>query len=249
LIEVRLGAMNVSVDHAGVTPGLREGPYVQLSVSDDGSGMDHATLERIFDPFFTTKPIGQGTGLGLSIVHGIVRGHGGTINTYSEPGKGTVFHVYFPAVAGAAEVVPAQQRTLQRDRTEHVLYVDDEEALVLLATRLLKRLGYKVTGHTDPQTALKEFRAHPQDFDVVVSDLAMPRMSGFDLARELRATRPDVFIIMTSGYLRQEDQEMAKALNISGLVLKPHAVEDLSRALDKLFQAQDASRETRDVAG
>jgi CheY-like chemotaxis protein len=206
--------------------------------------MDHATLERIFDPFFTTKPTGQGTGLGLSVVHGIVRGHAGTINAYSEPGKGTVFHVYFPAVAAAVEAAPAGQRAIQRQRTEHVFYVDDEEALVLLATRLLDRLGYKVTGHTDPQSAIKEFRSHPQDFDVVVTDLAMPRMSGFDLARELRAIRPDVPIVMTSGYLRQEDQEMAETMDIRELILKPHTVEELGRRLDRLFQAQNDSRRT-----
>ncbi len=173
LITLRVEAVNVTAEHAGMSAGLREGPYVQLSVSDDGAGMDHLTLER-----------------------------------------------------------------------EHVLYVDDEESLVLLASRLLKRLGYSVTGHTDPLAAIKEFRSRPQDFDVVVTDLAMPRMSGFDLAREMRAARPDLPIIMTSGYLRQEDQEMAKIMDINDLVLKPHTVEELGRTLDRLFQAQGASRGT-----
>jgi CheY-like chemotaxis protein len=234
------GAINVRVSGKD----LHGSSWIVVRVSDTGPGIPESVRTHIFDPFFTTKPTGQGTGLGLSVVHGIVRGHGGTINAYSEPEKGTVFHVYFPAVAAAVESTPAGQRAIQRQRTEHVLYVDDEEALVLLATRLLDRLGYKVTGHTDPQAALKEFRSHPQDFDVVVTDLAMPQMSGLELARELRATRPDVPIVMTSGYVRQADQELAQTMAIPDLILKPHTVDELGRRLDRLFQAQSNSRGT-----
>jgi len=173
LINVRVDAVHIDVERAADSPGLQEGLYVHLTVHDDGHGMDRDTLERIFDPFFTTKPTGQGTGLGLSVVHGIIRGHAGTISAYSEPGKGTVFHLYFPAVAGDIKTAPVVQQGIQRQRTEHVLYVDDEEALVSLTTRLLKRLGYTVTGHTDPQAALQQFRSSPRNFDAVVTDLAM----------------------------------------------------------------------------
>jgi CheY-like chemotaxis protein len=229
------------VEHAAASPGLQEGLYAHLTVSDDGHGMDRSTLERIFDPFFTTKPTGQGTGLGLSVVHGIIRGHGGAISAYSELGKGTVFHLYFPAAASDIKTAPVVQQIIQRQRKEHVLYVDDEEALVSLTTRLLKRLGYTVTGHTDPQAALEQFRSSPREFDAVVTDLAMPRMSGFELARELRAARPDVRIIMTSGYLRKEDQETAEAMAIHDLILKPNTIEELGSALDRIFQTQNAT--------
>jgi CheY-like chemotaxis protein len=155
-----------------------------------------------------------------------------------------VFHVYFPAAASDVKSAPVIQPATQRQHAEHVLYVDDEEALVSLTTRLLKRLGYTVTGHTDPQAALREFRSRPQSFDVVVTDLAMPRMSGFELARELRATRPDVLIVLTSGYLRKEDQETAQAMDIRDLILKPNTVEELGRTLDRIFQTQGNSHGT-----
>jgi PAS domain S-box-containing protein len=236
LIEFRLDAMHVSAGLASTSPGLREGHYTRLSVSDNGCGMDQATLERIFDPFFTTKPAGQGTGLGLSVVHGIMQSHGGAVTVYSQPGQGSTFRLYFPAAEGAVSTTAAPPPEAARGRGERVLYIDDEEALVFLATRLLERLGYTVTGYTDPAAALQAFRSHPGDFDVVVTDLSMPGMSGFELARELLTLRPDVPILMTSGYVRPEDEEAALQRGIRALILKPTTIEELGRTLDRLFQ-------------
>jgi len=207
-----------------------------LSVSDNGCGMDKATLERIFDPFFTTKPAGHGTGLGLSTVHGIMRGHEGAITVYSQPGKGTTFRLYFPAAADTAAEVEVPQREIARGRGERVLYVDDEDTLVRLGTRILRRLGYEITGCTDPAEALQAFRSNPRAFDVIVTDLSMPGMSGFDLARGLLEIRPDVPVVMTSGYLRPEDQETAARVGIRALILKPNTVEELGSVLDKLLR-------------
>jgi PAS domain S-box-containing protein len=191
-ITVRLLSRTMTPDDLLITPGLKVGPYVCLSVSDDGSGMDRATQDRIFDPFFTTKPVGQGTGLGLSVVHGIISSYGGAVSVYSEPGQGTVFQLYFPAVEASTSVPAVRKSAPLRERHEHILYVDDEEGLVLLGARLLERLGYKVTGHIDTLDALADFRSRPADFAAVVTDLSMPRMSGFDLARQLLQVRPDL---------------------------------------------------------
>jgi PAS domain S-box-containing protein len=235
LIEISLDAPTVTADLARTSADLREGRYARLSVSDNGCGMDKATLERIFDPFFTTKPAGQGTGLGLSTVDGIMRSHEGAVTVYSQPGKGTRFHLYFPAIGDAATEVEAPSQEVARGKGENVLYVDDEDVLVRLSTRTLNRLGYRVSGFASPVEALNAFRSHPHDFDVVVTDLSMPVMSGFDLARALLEIRPDVPIVMTSGYVRPEDQEMAFRLGIRDLILKPNTVSELGRILDELL--------------
>jgi CheY-like chemotaxis protein len=201
--------------------------------------MDQAMLERIFDPFFTTKPAGQGTGLGLSVVHGIMRGHNGAVTVYSQPGKGTTFHLYFPAATPHMRVDQTEQRELARHRTERVLYVDDEASLVLLARRALERLGYQVTGHHDPAQALQDFNARPDAFDVVVTDLSMPGMSGFELARGVLATRPDIPLLMTSGYVRPQDEEAAHNIGVRAVILKPNTADDLGKVLDRLFQGRE----------
>jgi CheY-like chemotaxis protein len=193
-------------------------------------------MEHIFEPFFTTKPQGQGTGLGLSVVHGIMKNHGGGVTVYSEPGKGTVFHFYFPVAQGAAPVIQPRSRGVFHGQGQRILYVDDEEPLVFLMTRMLERLGYKVTGCIDAESALKLFGSTPQDFDVVVSDLSMPRMSGIDLARELLQIRPDIPILMASGYVRPADNEKLRSAGLPDLILKPDTVEQLGEILHSLFE-------------
>jgi PAS domain S-box-containing protein len=238
-VKIALDSVRVDAQMVHLSADLHEGRYARLKISDDGCGMDKRTVERIFDPFFTTKPAGQGTGLGLSVVHGIMRGHQGAITVYSQPRKGTSFHLYFPAVQSAVSVEPAQTGAADRVRGEHVLYVDDETTLVHLATRTLGRLGYRVTGHDDPQQALTEFTAHPQDFDAVVTDLSMPGMSGFELARALLAVRPDIPLVMTSGYVRPQDEETARSIGVRAVILKPSTVEELGVVLDEMFQPLD----------
>jgi CheY-like chemotaxis protein len=203
---------------------------------DDGCGMDKATMERIFDPFFTTKPAELGTGLGLSVVHAIMKGHGGTVTVESELGMGSTFILYFPEAAETLEGSREEKRELPRGRGEHVLFIDDEEAIVDLAARMLERLGYDVTACTDPARALGMFQLRPRDFDAVVTDLAMPGMSGLELARDLLAVRSDVPILLTSGNAPAEVQEAAIRMGVRELIPKPETINELSRALNRLFR-------------
>lgn len=239
-IAYRLEPVQVDRELAQGIPGLDEGSYVRLTVTDSGSGIDEATVAHIFDAFYTTKPLGEGTGLGLSMVHGIMRGHGGAVTVDSTSGNGASFALYFPASRDRAvkqcETVaePSQVNAGQR-----VLYVDDEEALVLLARRALSRHGQRISGFTDPMKALAAFRMHPQDYDVVVTDMSMPHMSGFDLAREVLDLRPCIPIVMTTGYIRAEDEITAREVGIRELVPKPIPMDELARIIDRLLPATD----------
>ena len=235
-IEYRLALLEAAPAGGGAAPQR----YVRLTVADSGSGMDAATQERIFDVFYTTKPVGEGTGLGLSMVHGIMKSHGGSVSVESAPGKGTRIHLDFPVAPALAQgeaqqaVVPPVAADLLLPG-QRVLYVDDEEALVFLGTRVLSRLGHSIVGFTDPAAALAAFRAHPQDFDLVVTDLAMPSMSGFDLARAVLALRPQLPVLMTSGYVRAEDEATAREIGIREVMLKPVTVAELGRVLGRMF--------------
>jgi PAS domain S-box-containing protein len=235
LIEVRLDTETVTAEAASMMPDLHPGRYVRLAVSDSGCGMDKETVSRIFDPYFTTKPHGQGSGLGLSIVHGVVRNHDGAISVYSVPGSGTRFVLYFPVLNSEVTETAAAAPAPVHGKGQRILYIDDEHSLVLLVTRTLTRLDYAETGITDPFDALKVFRSRPNDFDVVVTDLAMPGMSGFDLVREMLQIRSDIPIVMTSGYLRPEDQLTAAELGLRALILKPNTIAELGAALNRIF--------------
>jgi PAS domain S-box-containing protein len=208
---------------------LPAGTYLRLRVSDRGCGMEAETLKRAFEPFFTTRAPGQGTGLGLSVVHGIVESHSGAIHIDSVSGEGTSVTVYLPASQGAE--VTSNPEKPAAGSGEHVMYVDDEESLVMLMERALKKRGYKVTGHSNPAAALKDFESRPSDFDVVITDLAMPGMPGPQLATKLRELRADIPIIMTSGYIRAEDRAAAQRLHIHHLVYKSNTIEQLAEAL------------------
>jgi len=162
---------------------------------------------------------------------GIVRGHDGAITVHSEPGEGTTFHLYFPAASsGGAEASPAPPVAL-RGSGQRILYVDDEERLVYLASRGLEKCGYSFTGFTDPTEALKAFYEQPAGFDLVVTDLAMPGMSGLDLARKILRLRPEIPVLLTSGYLRPHDEEAARRVGVCEFVAKPAVIDTLNRAI------------------
>lgn len=241
-IQVRLDPILVSLDSTRRSVALTPGRYLQMQVADDGCGMDEATLERVYDPFFTTKPAGQGAGLGLSVVHGIVRAHEGAISVESAPGAGTTFSLYFPAAPTAAAADSETAPPASRGRGQRILYVDDEDALVFLAERALQRLGYNVTGHVDPKAALEAFRTQPTDFDFVVTDLSMPGMSGADLAGELLRIRPDIPIVLASGYVRPEDVESAHKQGVRDVILKPNSIDDLARVIARTLSDEEARR-------
>jgi CheY-like chemotaxis protein len=201
--------------------------------------MDKATLSRIFEPFFTTKPVDKGTGLGLAVVHGIVEEHGASIQVRSIPGEGSTFLVYFPAANNFAQVLqtctpPAEPA---HGQGRHVLYVDDDESVVFLMTRLLERRGYRVSGYTDAQAALAAARADPDQFDLAVTDYNMPGISGLEVARELKRIRPDLPIALASGYITDELRQTAPAVGVSELIYKPNTAEELCEAVARLVGA------------
>ena len=236
-IHYRLEPVEVDDNLAQGIPGLKPGRYARLTVTDSGCGMDAGTMERIFDAFYTTKAVGEGTGLGLSMVHGIMKSHGGAVTVQSTPGEGSSFALYFPAAKDKAkqeeEGAPVQSL---RATGQRVLYVDDEEALVFLAKRVLSRLGHSISGFTDPKEALQAFLAHPQNYDILVTDLSMPQMSGFELSRQVLELRPDMPVLMTSGYVRAEDEATARGLGIRRLILKPTTIDELAQVLDSMFR-------------
>ena len=235
VLQVTLQTATLSRNASAVAPGLRKNRYTKLSVGDTGCGMDRATLERVFEPFFTTKAPGHGTGLGLSVVHGIVKSHDAVITVESHVGVGTTFHLYFPAADALAAEAPAPPAEEPRGHGEHVLYVDDEEAIVYVATLTLQALGYRVTAATDARQALADFRSRPFEFDVVVTDLSMPGLSGADLARQAREIRPDIPVVLTSGYIRPGDDDLARRHGDVAVVLKPNLIADLGPTLHRLL--------------
>ncbi len=238
LLEFQLTPVAVDASLAATSPHLREGRYARLSVRDNGCGMEPATVERIFEPFFTTKKPGHGTGLGLSVVHGIVKGHGGAITVYSAPAQGTVFHLYLPAAGRAtSEPAPPPAEAL-RGNGERVLYVDDEDQLIFLARRGLEKLGYRLTTFNDARLALEAFRAQPSDFDLIITDLAMPGLSGLDFTAEIRREHPKIPVILTSGYLRPQDRETARQLGIRELLPKPASLEHIAQAIQRAVQSR-----------
>jgi PAS domain S-box-containing protein len=219
--------------------GLPSGPYARLSISDSGSGIDPAIQGRIFEPFFSTKSVGEGTGLGLAIVHGIVRAHEGAIDLKSEPGRGTTFHVYLPAVQTTPQrATPAEASARAPGHGRHVLFLDDSEALVSAMVRSLSRRGYRVSGYSRPEEALHALRERPRSYDVVVSDYIMPGMSGLDVAREVAAIRPDLPVVLFSGHIDDELRRKARELGVRQLLGKLDAADELTEAIDRLTAPQ-----------
>jgi CheY-like chemotaxis protein len=192
--------------------------------------MDNETLKKIFDPFFTTKEVGTGSGLGLSLVHGIVRAHGGFITVDSKPGQGSTFDLFFPVSQEKKDRSNEKQIVTLRAGEERVLFVDDEETLANIGSEMLEHLGYKVTSVTSSVKALQLFRAEPQAFDLVFTDQTMPEMSGMELAAELVKIRPDIPIILCSGYSAIVSEENLKEKGIRKFIKKPLSMELLAFA-------------------
>jgi two-component system, cell cycle sensor histidine kinase and response regulator CckA len=207
-------------------------------VQDTGVGIDPETMERIFEPFFTTKPVGQGTGLGLAVVHGIMRTHQGSVGVQSKPGQGSVFTLYFPpakspAVTHQKEIGPPN--TVE-GKGKHVMYVDDDEALVFLVERVLTRKGFKVSSFTDPHLASAALRERAQEFDLLVTDYNMPGFCGIDLLREAREIRPELPVALASGYVTPEIEQQAFIEGAGALIHKPNDVDELCDIVQKLVQ-------------
>jgi len=215
--------------------------YVCIEVRDDGNGMDPAIVDRIFEPFFTTKRAGEGSGLGLAVVHGIIQGHKGAIRTTTRLGQGTSFHLYLPASESSDQKTVVAEKGVARGANQHVLYIDDEEPLVFLVTRVLERNGYRCTGTTDPQQGVDTVRASPGGFDLVITDMNMPGLSGIDVARQVLAIRPDLPVLITTGYVRASDVAVTRELGVRDLILKPDTIEELGATVARYLQSASSS--------
>jgi PAS domain S-box-containing protein len=230
VLRILLDETEVGAAFAERHPTIRTGRFVRLQVSDTGPGIPAEIRERIFEPFFTTRPSGEGTGMGLAVVHGIVQAHGGVVTAESEPGRGAVFAVYLPALPVAAEAQEEAPEEAARG-TERLLFVDDEETVVMAAEQLLARLGYQVVGCSSSLRALELFRADPLAFDIVVSDMTMPKMTGDLLAKAMLELRPDLPVILCTGYSERATPEAAGALGIKAVIGKPMLPVELARAI------------------
>ncbi len=245
---LEVGLDNVEIDSAFVSryPEMSLGSCVRLSVSDTGCGMDAAIKERIFDPYFTTKQKGDGTGLGLAVVHGIVKSYDGMVSVYSEPGVGSTFQVILPRLVGESEGATGESPSLPLGRGQTILLVDDETALLHMGEALLEQFGYKVVAKADAFEALKAFRAGPDAFDLVITDHTMPHMTGVDLAREMMRLRPDIPVILTTGFNRMITQEAVKSIGIRELLMKPVVTGDLAQIVSRVLE--EAGGEARESA-
>jgi PAS domain S-box-containing protein len=240
---LEVGIRNVIVENQDIGleyPNVPPGHYVMLTIRDTGHGMSAGVVERIFDPYFTTKEKGEGTGLGLAVVHGIVKNYGGAITVYSEIGKGSTFNIYLPAIEKKVE---EEKETGEVIPTGHqrILFVDDEPALVDIGKKMLEHLGHEVIIRTSSVEALEAFRNNPERFDLVISDKTMPQMTGFDLARELKQIRPDIPIILCTGFSDTADSAKAKAMGISGLVMKPIVMREMAETIKMVSDGKVSS--------
>lgn len=221
----------ITIDTLPDGPDMKPGSYVRLSVSDTGHGIEQEIISRIFDPFFTTKRVGSGTGLGLSVVYGIVKNHAGKITVASKPNQGATFNVYLPCIEAEKPGVDSRSVGSIRGGHELILFVDDDRFMAELGTGMLAPLGYTVVTHSDSVEALHEFRQDPQRYDLVITDMTMPRMTGRELAREIIGIRPGIPIIICTGFSEYIDAGKAKELGIRAFLMKPLARKDLAEAV------------------
>ncbi len=230
VLQITIEDVELSLSDLQKHPGVQPGGFVKLSISDTGAGIDADIRSRIFEPYFTTKEVGKGTGMGLSIVHGIVASYGGFVTCESEIGKGTVFNIFFPAIEeqAASEVKPME---LTPSGTERILFIDDEEILAEMGKTMLEQLGYDVTISNSSIEALAAFQNQPDQFDVVITDQTMPGMTGFDFAKRLLQIRPNIPIILCTGYSNLVNEEQAKIVGIKGFIMKPMSKKEIAKCL------------------
>lgn len=230
MLEVNLAEVEVDRDMGRQHVDLKPGPYLRLVVTDTGIGMTPEVMERVFDPFFTTKSAGEGTGMGLSVVHGIVKSHGGAITVDSETGKGTTFKIFLPQLETEESLVEVWPQPLVTGQ-ERILLVDDEEVQVASIRNMLERAGYKVVAKTDSRDALALFEKDPFAFDLVITDQTMPQMTGVRLTEELLRIRPNVPVILCSGFSEMVDANAAKASGICQYLMKPFSVREMAETI------------------
>ncbi|MCP3953069.1 MAG: PAS domain S-box protein, partial [Desulfobacterales bacterium] len=233
-IQVALAETELSQDD--VSPGaLLPGRYALLTVTDTGAGIDPGMMGKIFEPYFTTKGKGKGTGLGLAVVYGIVKEHHGDIVVSSEPGKGTTFSVYLPIIHDIENVAGSEEIALAESEGERILLVDDEVPVAKLEQQMLERLGYRVTSRVSSLEALEAFRENPDAYDMVVTDMAMPNMTGDQFAREVKTIRPEIPILICTGFSERINQVEAEAIGVAGFLMKPIIKSDLAKMVREVL--------------
>jgi len=234
ILKVEVGEVNLNNDASLVQSGLKPGNYILVSISDTGSGIKPDILDSIYEPYFTTKDVGEGTGMGLAMVHGIVEGYGGKITVESELGKGTVFSLYFPITHNCDVYKPYEEEDLPSGN-ECILFVDDELPIANMGGQILERLGYRVTVRSSSIEALELFRAKPNQFDLVITDMTMPNMTGDQLAAELMAIRPEIPIILCTGYSKKIFEQSAADMGIKAFAYKPVGKTALAKTVRKVL--------------
>ena len=248
-LRVSLTDVEIDREKAAQCGGIQEGPYIELAIQDSGHGIPPEYMERIFDPYFTSKEKGEGTGLGLAVVHGIISSHGGAITVESEVGEGTTFHVLFPKLNPASAPLKAAtvKKPLRQEGTERILFIDDEPALIDIGKEILSSLGYRVTSCTSSEEALTRFQSNPADFDLVITDLTMPVMTGDLLAKELMQIRPELPVILFTGYSDLVSRERFNALGIRDCLMKPLTRKDLAESIRRILDhPSESAEETED---
>lgn len=220
----------------------KEGKYLEIAVADTGMGIEPHIIERIFEPYFTTKRTGEGTGMGLALVHGIVESLGGRIFVKSKVGKGTVFTLYFPICKTKKTSLASESEELPTGH-ERILFVDDETQITIIGGRILSQLGYRVTTMNNSMEALKLFHENPNEFDLVISDVTMPGMTGDNFAIKLMQIRPDIPVILATGYTKKLSEEKAFEIGVRAFTTKPIAKADLAKTVRKVLD--DAKSESR----
>ena len=241
VIDIGLDNVDLDAQFAISHPGVAPGHFVRLTVKDNGRGMTEEVKARIFEPYFTTRPSGEGTGMGLAVVHGVVHKRGGTVSVASAPGLGTTFQVLLPVTLPTLDADAVTEEPAATG-SERILFVDDEPMLVDVACRSLAGLGYKVTPMTSGLDAVARFKAAPTDFDLVVTDMTMPKMTGDELATAIRAMRPDIPVILCSGYSERIRSAKAGVEGIDAIAFKPVSAAALSRIIRKVLQSKVSAR-------
>jgi PAS domain S-box-containing protein len=234
VLTVELQDVELDENFTASYPNMKPGAHINLTVGDTGHGMPPDVLERIFDPFFTTKETGDGTGMGLSVVHGIIGSYGGVITDYSKPGQGSTFKVYLPIIERHKEPRAEVEESIPTG-CECILFVDDEPALANLGKQTLESLGYDVEIRTSSIEALKLFKNQPDRFDLVITDMTMPNMTGEDLAQELMRIKPNIPIILCTGFSAKIDDQKASAMGIRAFVLKPIVKQAIATTVRKVL--------------
>ena len=230
-LEISLKEKNISYEQSRERVGMKVGRHFELIVKDNGQGMTPQVMERIFEPYYTTKEQGKGTGLGLSVIHGIIKNHGGDISVHSQPGKGATFIVYLPIIDDIDVEIEPVETVSATNGNERILLIDDEEQIIDFEHRILEGLGYKVTPKTDSEEALEEFSARPDCFDLVITDMTMPKITGDRLARRLMDINPQIPVILCTGFNEAITEEKALAMGIDKFVMKPIVKDELACAI------------------